>query len=755
MKKIKKKSITELEKSQEALKKSEQRFRRLVEASSQIIWVADAKGNIKEDSRSWRVFTGRTYDQLADWNWIKTIHPDDREQLEKAWLKSIKTATICHVEFRQLNADGQYRNIVGTAVPILDEKGRILEWIGINQDVTKRKEAEVAILEKDELMKKAQEIARLGSWELDLKTNRLSWSDEVYRIFGLKPQEFEATYEAFLKMIHPDDRAAVDAAYSNSLRDKKDCYDIEHRVVRKSDGEIRTVHEKCEHIRDKSGRVIRSIGMVHDITKLKKSEEALRLEKEFSENILRTMPDGLDIIDENHEILYTNKTLMNEFGKNNIGKKCYEVYRIDKKQCGNCPLKNSLNGEVKNLEVPGIKNNKTFLVSHTSIMMNGKKCVLEIFSDITERKKMEEQLAISNRALQEALIRVRALFANIGEGVIATDKNGKIIALNKMAEVISGFKTNNLLGKSLFSMFRLEDQQGQLISKSLHPVNLALESNQVIRGTYLLKKDSLNPLPLFITSSPVALKGETIEGVTIFRDISEQMAIDKAKDEFVFTVSHELRTPLSAMSWIIERVFEEKDQMSEKLKKYLGDTYSQTQRMLELVNNLLNATRMELGVFSYKYEDINLKDIVTEIASEFENKINDKKIVFKSAISKDTNMRKIYPSAIPIILRNLMSNAIKFTPVGGKINLKISKIENQLVIAVTDSGIGIPRQDLAKIFQKTYRAQNVKGKFDGSGLGLYIIKGIIDHMGGKIVVKSRKIKGTTFTIILPLGGIHN
>jgi len=144
------------------------------------------------------------------------------------------------------------------------------------RDITESKRAEEAVRESEERLNRGQEIAHLGSWELDLVNNRLTWSDEVYRIFGLQPQEFGATYEAFLEAVHPDDRAAVDAAYSGSVHEGTDTYEIEHRVVRKSTGEIRIVQERCEHIRDASGQIIRSIGMVHDITERKRAEEALR-----------------------------------------------------------------------------------------------------------------------------------------------------------------------------------------------------------------------------------------------------------------------------------------------------------------------------------------------------------------------------------------------------------------------------------------------------------------------------------------------
>jgi PAS domain S-box-containing protein len=132
-----------------------------------------------------------------------------------------------------------------------------------------------ALRESENRMKRTQEIAHLGSWELDLVNNTLTWSDEVYKIFGLEPQEFVATYEAFLEIVHPDDRAAVDEAYSNSVREQKDSYELEHRVVRKSNGEIRTVLEKCEHLRDESGNIVLSVGMVQDITTRKFVEEVL------------------------------------------------------------------------------------------------------------------------------------------------------------------------------------------------------------------------------------------------------------------------------------------------------------------------------------------------------------------------------------------------------------------------------------------------------------------------------------------------
>ncbi len=176
----------------------------------------------------------------------------------------------------------------------------------LEKEIAERSRMEEALRESEARLKRSQEIAKLGSWELDLVNKRLTWSDEVYRIFGLQPQQFGATYEAFLEAVHPDDRAAVDAAYSGSICEGRDNYEIEHRVVRKSTGEIRIVHEKCEHIRDASGRIIRSIGMVHDITDRKRAEEAVRNSEENLRAIFQSTEEAIISLDREQRCLQAN-----------------------------------------------------------------------------------------------------------------------------------------------------------------------------------------------------------------------------------------------------------------------------------------------------------------------------------------------------------------------------------------------------------------------------------------------------------------
>lgn len=262
-------------KMEEALQLSQTRFKSNIELTRQIPWTTNANGKVTEDLPVWRKFTGQTYEEIKGSDWSKALHPDDFDRTLKIWKDSVKNRSNYETEYRIRRHNGVYRNFLVRGTPLFNEGGKIREWVGTCIDVTERKTAEEALRESEYRLKRAQEISHLGSWELDLLNNKLTWSDEVYRIFGLKPQQFDATYEAFLEAVHPEDRTTVDTAYSGSLRKKSDGYEIEHRIVRKSDNQTRYVYEKCEHIRDGSGKIIKSIGMVHDITERKEEEKRI------------------------------------------------------------------------------------------------------------------------------------------------------------------------------------------------------------------------------------------------------------------------------------------------------------------------------------------------------------------------------------------------------------------------------------------------------------------------------------------------
>jgi len=167
----------------------------------------------------------------------------------------------------------RYREI--TSSPLRDESGAIMAGIELVRDITERKRSEYVLKESAQQMKEVQAIANLGSWQLEYATNRLVWSDETYRILGLQARRIPASYKVFMEIVHPEDRAELDGRYVESMRQGSDGYECEHRIVRKKSGEIRQIHQKCQHIKDETGRVLRSYGMIHDITERKEAEASI------------------------------------------------------------------------------------------------------------------------------------------------------------------------------------------------------------------------------------------------------------------------------------------------------------------------------------------------------------------------------------------------------------------------------------------------------------------------------------------------
>jgi PAS domain S-box-containing protein len=392
--------IIDRKKAEEASRESEARFRALAEAMPQIVWSADASGSMDYYNPRALEYGGVRLDELTGWNWESLIHPDDLPATLSAWQLALEKGETSVVEHRLRRADGEYRWHLTRGAAVRGGDGAIVRWIGTATDIHDLKVADEALRESEERLARAQEIAHLGSWELDLVQNRLTWSDEVYRIFGLQPQEFKATYEAFLEYIHPDDRASVDAAYSGSLRENRDSYEIEHRVVRKNTGEIRVVHEKCRHLRDSSGKIIRSVGMAHDITERRHAEDALRESEERYRVLVDSAPEAI-LVHHHGKLLYANRIALNLYGASGMEElRAHDIMKL-------IPSEEL---EIAEARVTRIDEGQTLPMREAAILrLDGTRVPVEVISspvrydgllaaqalmrDITARKQAEERIA--------------------------------------------------------------------------------------------------------------------------------------------------------------------------------------------------------------------------------------------------------------------------------------------------------------------------------------------------------------------------
>ncbi len=368
----------------------------------------------------------------------------------------------------------QYRNIKTGEIIDVHAKcfairdsntGSPICFANVSRDISERKKAEEALRKNEELLTNSQALAHLGSWEIDLIQNHLVWSPEVYRIFGLQPMEFEATYEAFLDAVHPDDRIKVDNAYTGSIREGKDTYEVEHRVVRKGSREIRIVHEKCEHFRDSSGKIVRSVGMVQDITERRKAEAALKESEEFNRRIVHHAPFGIIYLAMEGAISFTNPASNRIFEVPEdkpsplIGLNIFQLPLIAEQPHVRARFE-ELVGEGRpqsDIELayrsPLTGKDYVLLASATPRISVDGSIVgsVVMLADITDRKKTEE-------ALRESEERYRILAENSLTGIFV-HQDGQLVYINRRAAEGLGYSEDELIGKSVWEIVAPEDRE--------------------------------------------------------------------------------------------------------------------------------------------------------------------------------------------------------------------------------------------------------------------------------------------------------
>jgi len=228
--------------------------------------------------------------------------------------------------------------------------------------------------------------------------------------------------------------------------------------------------------------------------------------------------------------------------------------------------------------------------------------------------------------------------------------------------------------------------------------------------------------------------------------------LDRMKSEFVALVTHQLRTPLSGIKWSLSMLLNnEMGEMTSEQKTYLLKTYESNERMIDLINDLLQADRLESGMMKFSFQPTQLLDLIDNILIEMSPLAEHKKIRLIYSSREEVPTLSIDPQNMRVVLQNLLENAIKYTPAGGDVTIGVRNKGHCVEITVKDNGIGIPTKDQKNIFQRFYRAPNaVLTETVGSGLGLYIVKNIIDHHQGTIAFTSEPGKGTMFSITLPV-----
>ncbi|MBI5421925.1 PAS domain-containing protein [Candidatus Peregrinibacteria bacterium] len=413
------------------------------------------------------------------------------------------------------------------------------------------------------------------------------------------------------------------------------------------------------------------------------------------------------------------------------------------------------------LELPPQNDEFTDLVASIQLMADNLRELVEenqnkaaeIFASNLKLRKSHTTLLKSKESIEAEKSKADALLGSIGEGIIAIDLKGKVLLMNQQAERMFDRSTASVLGNSFAAYFNFQDQSGKPINMESTIFEHVVSKKTQHFTTVYFARPNAERLPLATTLSPI-LQGKKLIGIIgTFRDIRRETEIDKAKSEFVSLASHQLRTPLTAVKWLLEELMR-KGGFNARQLGYLTDIQSSTGRLITLVNDLLNVSRLESGVLTIEPRPVDLGKWIEAAVKEyrFMSKAKQQRIEFEKPSTPV--MLSIDPELYRQILDNIVSNAIKYSFNGKTIVIKLARKSHGVTVSVKDQGIGITSNEKKSLFTKFFRtAEAAKFSTTSSGLGLYIIKKILDISGGSIIVESEKDKGTLVSVTYPLKGM--
>jgi hypothetical protein len=413
---------------------------------------------------------------------------------------------------------------------------------------------------------------------------------------------------------------------------------------------------------------------------------------------------------------------------------------------------------------------KWFLVTVYRI---NKDFFLAAFQDITDRKQIEkdlenakvaarnvlEDLQLEKDKLTVAKAKDEALLQSIGDAVFACDMTGKITLFNKIAEEITGVSAQEAIGSHYLEIVSFI-KEGE--SESGHDwIAEAIKSNKATKmpdHMVLVRRDG-RKIPVADSASPIKDSlGNLFGCIVVFRDFTHEREIEKTKTEFISIASHQLRTPVSGLNWLTEELEYDSKVLPAKQKGYVKNLSAYSKRLVKLLEDLLDFSKIELGTEVLTGKDkIEIRLFIQEFIKEMQLYADSKKhtINFIDSIGKPLTI-KINKKLLNTVLQNLLSNAIDYSPVNTAVTVKLDKYEDSLKISVSNLGPAIPKIEQSKIFQRFYRSESArKIKTDGTGLGLYIFKTIIEKIGGKVGFESETGKETVFWFTMPLEKINN
>lgn len=734
----------EFQDNEAALRQSEEKFRAIFENAAVGIVLADMTGRPVETNEKFRRMIGYTGQELRQMEFEDFTFPED-VTLDLGQFREMKKGLLdsYHLEKRYLTKKGEVLWVDLNVSLVRGAAGEPLYTLGVISNVTKRKTADAALAKnKSEFEAIFNSISDAVVFA-DVDRKMVMVNPAVSKIFGYRTKEllgqsteiFYADNKDFRRM----GRQRYNVSSAAGLSPERFSKPFEVKYKRK-DGTIFEAESLGGRVLDTAGRVIGFIGIHRDIGERKQYERKI----EHLASFAQLNPQPIIELDAAGDIIFLNpatKKLLAAGG----GRDGRRLLPDD--------IDDIISGLEKVRQDTVLHREVAFgdQIFYEDILASKKLGVVRLYlKDITARKRAEEIMRKHSQEMERLvydLEKFQLAVKNAKDLIIITDPEGKIVFANQAAVEMTGYSreeiinsTASLWGGQMKKEFYRKMWQTIKVEKS------------AFGGEVVNRRKTGEHFMVDIHVSPIVDGDNNVQFfVGIERDITKAKETDRAKTEFVSLASHQLRTPLSSISLSAELLLRGiSGPLEEKQRKYLEEIYNSTQRMAELINALLNISRLELGTFAVKPQPIDLARSIDQITAELALQLNGKKLKLKKNYAKDLPIIEFDQNILRIIVENLLTNAIRYTPAGGNISIKLEKRNPDILLIVKDTGCGIPAEAKAKIFSKLFRAENAKEvSSEGAGLGLYIVRAAAEKAGAKIWFDSVVAKGTTFYVSIP------
>jgi len=632
-----------------------------------------------------------------------------------------------------------------------------------------RKEIEALRVKYSQLEKKNERLELIfkatgaGAWEWNIVTGEVTLQDEWARLRGYSLEELKPiSLDTWKNACHPDDLQKAMQCIQKHLDGKRDHYECEIRMRHKDGHWVWVLDRGRITERNPDGTPLVLSGSHVDISGLKQIEQQYQEQSEELKALYYGINDAVIIADiETYTIIDANTVAEEMFGKSVdelIGLGIEQLHPPELTIKTIQGFKQQVQGPQRTVESRIIgENGKHLAVSIDSSLINykGRKCLMGVFHDIHESKFLEERLRATNFRLLESDARYRAIFDHIQVIYVVVDTaTGIIEEINPWVEAL-GYTREELLHTKVETYYAYPEEREQLYKE-------LFEQRQLSDYEVHIKRKDGSIATMSLSISLREFPGQGLKTISALRDITYQKEHEeqilenvRLKNDFISTVSHELRTPLFSILGFSSLLLKNQETMPlDERKEFLDIIHDESTRLSNLIENVLTISRIDAGKDRYQPVVLEPAPIISEVVLMLRRFTEGQGLVLQTELPSESLSVSFDKDAFKQVLLNLIGNAIKFSKQGGSVNVRLSTERQDVLIEVIDTGIGIPLHEQEKIFDKFYRCKNTSDSMiDGSGLGLPIVKYIVELHGGRVSVSSELTKGSTFILRLPAARI--